>query len=418
MEFKKAIQDKYRQEVNPTFSEEHWESFLAYETRRKRKPRGMLILLITIVTTALVLGSFWFLKTTQVHQSHYTKVTPPPEDPKQGQTSSAQRTTSPSTSEKLHADISQPAAATGDAALSQANAKSKNENNTVGSFLAKANAGEFLNNTKKSIHKNQAEQGLKNLVMADNAEESLKYSVTEDSPTPVQYLLMRRNIHVRPQTATELSANAAKIDVMQDANWVPKQWSFQIYGGLAVAFQIGTLDEQMHQFGSLMSYNLSKRLRAKFGFEFTAVDFAATEMNPAIGIDFVESPSDLVVFSEAVVESGGLNLDLGFDYLLWQGQHLNIYAGASYRLSTEILKGIEYEFVGDDDSGKDDDIFISSSKSSRYFEPLNLNLTLGLSYYVKNNGFNLSIGRPIQLSRSKVDLLDQLQINFGIIRKL
>ena len=423
MTFEEYIRSKYDKEVTESFTEDKWQAFLVHREKQKRRPFG-LIFLFGLSMSMLLVGIGWLSDVKPMLKTSMTSISSIPlveASDLASKSSQLTQTGSPVIKEAATDNAGHTPHLVGiEYHAEKKDVVSKTHDNMPEYLVKKAELPHPMINIPAPGASNAAI-----LHLSSELDSALKRTDSHDiqnghsheNTAVIPTSLQTKDFSTQSLRKVPITAKSIEIPMDQSTPWVPHQFSLSAYGGLALAFQVGTVDEQMHQIGLQLRFNISNRWRTKFGFEYSAVDFVATEMNPKIGVDYVESPSELLIFSEAIVESAGINLDLGVDYLIWRSKRLNIYAGASYRLSKEIKKGIDYEFVRDDDNNSVDDIFISSTKSSRYFEPLNVNLTLGAAFYVNNSGFSVAIARPVQLSRSKVNLLDQLQINFGLIRK-
>jgi hypothetical protein len=210
--------------------------------------------------------------------------------------------------------------------------------------------------------------------------------------------------------------NRIEINRHKKLLWQKSGKIFQAYGGISFPLNVETVEEQAHQFGAMFYYNLNKRLWAKVGLEFALISFRSFAINPSLGVDYIESPSDVVTFNNAIVESVNLSWDVGLDALVFTHKNWKGYLGLSYQVAAELDKEIEYNFNGDDDNDDTDDIHLAVKDIKKYFVPHILKIESGLLYETPIGGLNLSIGYPHQLSKTKVELLSQIQVNLGYTR--
>ena len=196
-------------------------------------------------------------------------------------------------------------------------------------------------------------------------------------------------------------------------HWIKSIYTAQVYGGLSHPFHVQTVEEKAFQFGGKLYHHMGKKVRLKTGVELGSISFVSKMMNPHLGVALVEAPSDIVQFDHAIVESVNLNIEFGVDRLIFSRNAWKSYAGISYIVATEITKDIDYTFAGIDDSSTIDDVLVSKKDATKYFVPHILKFETGLHYQSSIGGINLSFSFPYQISKTNVELLQQLQINVG-----
>lgn len=403
MNFREVIRKKYEREVNPKMSEADWQSFLQHRSLKENRRKRFVYIPITVGLLLLIVFSIYFI-TLPDQISELKFVTD--EFPK------GQNDLNPIADLKLDTFAT----------------NKRLQNNLPNSNQLHESSKTYIAFNKKQKNPSSSadfelQKQMTQIVRTDidldkeNSKEE-KFEISEQSrssdlemskTSPLPVLGRIAELKTVGREITPFKISTTRVD-----SWNPGNISAMINGGLALPFHDLTLDEQAHQFGILGYYHLNDNIRLKTGLEVSVADFIAVEMNPKIGVKFIESPGDKVVFYEAVVQSVGLSFDLGLDYRLWHHNNWSMYTGASYRLAKELIKGIEYEFRPDGPGGPENEIYIRSDKGDHYFEPFNIKFEVGLSYQTQVGGFNFALSYPLQLSNNKVDLLNQLQFNFGI----
>ncbi len=444
MDFKKIIRDRYNKEVQPTFDNKHWDSFLAYRHYQKDKRRRRSLILLVFIGLALVGVSLSILITSGSNSiksgslskpqiQHGSSPTPVVDDhspmrengenveTKQQNTSSAELSSpDPVTSSDSGLSVEQFSrektldgsieAAGQDTHLTsdERSGELRLNSNIDQASLAETKTGEIDN-----PHRMPGKQAY---LSSRQRRDSGSGERNRLDPIPMIKFSIPLNGSQIMSDPPEASS-PIHIPGRDQFEWKKNSFSALAYAGLAFPFHVKTVEEQAHQFGGRGYYYLGKRIRSKVGVEFSLVNFIANEMDPRIGVEIVESPSDRVMFSEVIVESLGLNIDAGLDFLVWRSNAWSYFAGISYTMSTELMKEMEYAFEGEDDDANDDDIFLSVAASRKYFEPALIKFETGISYETVLGGFNISVARPFQIRLRKTDLLDQLQINFGLTHR-
>jgi hypothetical protein len=431
MDFKDKIRAKYTAQVSPSFEDKNWDSFLAHKRKKEKKPMLFFLYLaglagIAIVGTLLITKAPGKVSTNVDSTNNLASILA--QDNNSNQTESTMAL--PDLIEDAEKNISR----------ENIQIKTEESNNTKDGAHVSAKNTDFGRASKSTsrLAKSMPDTDIKlNPSNHHSVHESSDLSSTNNdkfipsvsnkkpvpSPTSRTGLLL---IEKLPTKKVDLSytnlldASYSPIDITSKRKplWQRHGSNILVYGGISFPLNVETVEEQAHQFGARLYYNLGKRIRAKSGFEFALISFRSNSINPALGVEYVESPSDIVTFNNAIVESLNLSWDLGFDALVFSRKNLKGHLGISYLTAVELDKEIEYNFNGDDDNDSNDDIHVAVKDIKKYFVPHILKFEMGIQYETRIGGLNLSVGYPYQLSKNKLELLSQIQLNLGFTRIL
>ncbi|MCB0684979.1 MAG: hypothetical protein KDC53_00600 [Saprospiraceae bacterium] len=383
MDFKDTIVKKYENEVTPVFREEHWDSFVQQRDNVRRRP---LFIWIILGGTLSLLSYFIFHQNQKSTQPIHSKFSFLPIPEKQNY---AETITEKQNTKKLK------------------------------------NISLYQVNGTDSLYKKDQNQ-IKSLNDIRSLASKTGYNVGNYTfPIPTESRQEKSNIHLKVlETKKFLTVSEEQLEIVMAAPVLPiqiqkKYWNIsslgiQLYTGLSHPYHVETTEEKAFQIGSQFYYAIGKRTRLRSGIELGSLSFVSQLMNPNIGIDVVESPNESVLFDHAVVESVNANLDVGFDLLVHSQKSWSSYIGLSYQISKEILKDIDYSFLGKEDQ-PDQDLLLSKKDSKKYFAANIIKLQSGLNYQTPIGGFNVSFSYPYQLEKSKIKLLNQVQINVGYL---
>jgi hypothetical protein len=195
------------------------------------------------------------------------------------------------------------------------------------------------------------------------------------------------------------------------------RWSYLLYVGAAYPFEVQTFEEQAFHFGISIKYNLYERLRLKSHVSFHNMNFISEMINPRIGIKSVQAPFPNQKFSTAELESSSINASIGLEYLLVENMRWGLHFGTSYLVAKEIIKDVDYIFLGPDNTELEDDSIVSLHNEERYFAKNIINIELSAGHHFAFGDFHYGFSYPLQLNKSKIDLVNQLQLNVGLMKK-
>ena len=395
MDFKDQIKAKYHQEVQPVFTENNWNAFLMYKS--KRKPRRRFVIWFFGIAISIVASVFLFHQINSLDSFRSKEYLA--EDPKQ--------------MVDLETEIAETTHV-----IAQEGSDRAIDNQQLNRQLAsrqkppKSSRGTLLHARLDPQQPSDLPASTTPQFKSDVLDKDARKIVDQMAP------LKNRESLVQSMARWDLEVSPIEITRSEVPLWRSSRFRVSIYGGLAFPFHVKTIEEQAHQFGGKLYHNLGHRWRSKFGLEFATISFISKVMDPDLGVAIVEAPTELVQFRSAVVESLNMNVEVGIDFLLFEKDAWQGYLGVSYGLSSELHKEIEYEFDEDDDITTDDDVKLAITNPEKYFVPHLLRFESGLQYQTKLGGFNLSLGYPYQLStKKKIEILGQLQLNLGFTKR-
>ncbi|NND33216.1 MAG: hypothetical protein HKN76_11550 [Saprospiraceae bacterium] len=442
MDFKNKIIAKYNAEVTPVFGDSSWDSFIAHRKKKKRRP--LLLFFYSSIAGAILLGSLYlFFPSDEIinHLSSIPLIT-------DNNDSNSDRDNN---NESL---LNTPAVRNGRSMVAENTLDKQlpatHVDKLIGTPEEKRPVPFSLNQSSHTLNASGTKPTNKIPVRDKDTEVQRKEPISQESnfsntnqaknqsgvaaasdkgianaisPSEITQVSFK-GMKMLPRKTPAIKYPENKLSyflpieiVRQGLLWQRTSKTIHVYSGLLFPFHVQTVEEQAHHFGAKIYFDLSKRLRLKTGTELARISFRSNMINPALGVESIETPSDIVTFNNAIVESIDLNWDLGLDALIFTRKNWQAYIGVSYLISTEIGKEIEYNFSGDDDSDDDDDLAVSVKDAKKYFVPHIIKFESGLQYQTKVGGLNLSIGYPHQLSKTKIELLGQLQLNIGFTRR-
>ncbi|MCB0666234.1 MAG: hypothetical protein KDC80_10445 [Saprospiraceae bacterium] len=385
MNSREAFRSRYESEVQPEFNDKDWHSFEAYRSKRKKRiPVFIFWTGISIIAGLIMAGLLPF-----GDQSEETfKI---PDSTPAYQIKRLENT-----------------------AIHREKIKSNNNATTV----------EAKKNEKAPTKLNKVERTDQNQSAKPENKNKIRYSSHSILPSITEYHLSETNEKIEP--LARLSVETMKVHAIPEVSlnpiimvtdkhyWPEKQFDIGLSTGLSIPTNVKTIEEKAHQFNLQLIYNTTRRLRYHINFGFQSLSFISNQMDEELGIQMVAAPSEYVVFSSAIVESSIGNMGIGADVLLFSRRHFRTYAGITHQLALEINKDIDYTFNGKEDFPAVDEITLSRKNKNRFFTAGLLRFESGLEYSTKTGVFNLSLGYPVQLSTRKINLLNQVQFNFGV----
>ncbi len=396
MDFKDQIRQKYQKEIQPSYNEERWKQFVAHREARKR-PRRRWALYLILLMLLLAIGLVGIDKFASQNQGTQNKLSYVDASAIADNVSDFQASVPGDQQVEVNSHSTAPEVDINVVALP--NAFIPEMTSPISSHQESDNAGVVL---------------VPSSVGNDSRIELTFVEISSRKATPLNFKRNLRNV----DHANHGILGDPSIRVSGLVAWPKYLHTIQVYGGLTYPSHVETVEEQAHQFGSTIHRRLSNRLRAKLNLHFASVNFTTQSMNPRLGVDYVESPSDLVQFDHSIVESINSNLNLGLDYLFWKTGDFYAYGGVGYGLSKELVKDIDYIFNGQDDLDIKDDVYLSKSDAKKYFIPHVVRLETGVQYQNELGGILFSLEYPIQLSTTRIEMFRQWQVNFGLLRQL
>ena len=406
-DFRKKIQNKYNREVNPRFREKHWDTFISYWNSKKKKSRRGYFLFPLL---AIVLISFLFILL-----NRNSGIVPDKNLLVENQTIRAENhpgTNSDTRDQKVNIinDETNEQILNVDKLISPnrsiSNDIKRNDNNF--------NFSAYGTNLEKSptIYSKLTHQipeselfGTKNLLELDRSLTGTSLTLLPLTISPIHHSAVSLRQPVMKPISVDLS------------NERLGKFSILVYAGLSMPSHVETFEEQAQQFGGVLRYDIKDRLRLRINATFSSISFISKKINPRLGIKKIETPSNAVDFSMAVVESFNANVAIGLDYSFLKTPSWQSYFGLSYGFSKELAKEIDYEFIGFNLNDNQEDILIPDTKIDKFFVPHILHFEAGVEFSTPVIGVNFFLGYPVQLNKNKVEMLRQFQVNFGVSRK-
>ena len=402
-DFKSNIKNKYNQEVQPTFSEENWESFLAFRDEQKEDKRRFFIWFYfgfgMLAMSFICLSLVWPPKL-----KSYTVLEHNTQSPNKFIEKRLDESTEISNTEiKLGENINQELLKEGGKKEldPHSNTKSRHQVNINLSNIPNASLEQ---NQNSSIVDDPSE------FMDEIVKKVKRQSITiQELPYRAIDWLHFKGDKIEFQDFTRLNLVASRR---------PSGIQAKMYSGISIPFHVKTVEEQAYQFGGNIYKPITGAIKAKIGVELETVNFSTKIIDQSLGIRSVQAPSMEVELANIIVESVQFNTFAGLDFGFNRANKFNPYLGVGYGLAVELVKDIDYEFEGPDSDQSYDDVIISEKNTERFFVPHMLKFDAGFLYRTSNLGLDISIGYPIQLNKDKIKLLNQIQVNFGINLKL